>query len=99
VRYKKFLEEIPEYGPERIVRIRETYEWTQAEFACALNVSRPTVANWETGHKKPSGAAVRLLDLFRHERPTVLRAIARHHKGGYPYSGDDKAEAHLAKSK
>jgi len=55
------VEEMP---AERIVAIREKSGLSQALFAAAINVTVSLVSKWERGEKKPSGAALRLLDLI-----------------------------------
>jgi putative transcriptional regulator len=49
--------------PERIKRIRESQNVSQPVFARYLNTSESTVEKWETGAKKPSGMALKLLDI------------------------------------
>jgi putative transcriptional regulator len=67
---------------------------SQAVFARVLNVSTKTVQSWEQGERKPSHAALRMLQLFR-ERPTFVfeivgipatvgRQIARRAKNSAP---------------
>jgi len=56
----KRVEDMP---AERIVAIREKSGLSQALFAAALNVTVSLVSKWERGEKKPSGAALRLLEL------------------------------------
>jgi putative transcriptional regulator len=49
--------------PKRIKRIRESQKVSQPVFARYLNTSESTVEKWESGAKKPSGMALKLLDL------------------------------------
>jgi putative transcriptional regulator len=69
----------PHFQPRQIVCIRKARGLTQEAFASALNVPRTTVASWEAGRKKPSGAALRLLELVEKKpnltapRPQVRR--------------------------
>ncbi len=49
--------------PERIKRIRESQHVSQPVFARYLNTSESTVEKWESGAKKPSGMALKLLDI------------------------------------
>ena len=53
----------PQMGPERIKRIREKQRVSQSVFARYLNTSESTVEKWETGVKRPSGMALKLLDI------------------------------------
>jgi DNA-binding transcriptional regulator YiaG len=55
----------PNFLPDEIAQIRKSYHWTQRDFASALNVPRSTVSSWESGQKRPSGAALRLLEIFK----------------------------------
>jgi putative transcriptional regulator len=49
--------------PARIKRIRESQRVSQPVFARYLNTSESTIEKWESGVKKPSGMALKLLDL------------------------------------
>jgi putative transcriptional regulator len=49
--------------PERIKQIRESQNVSQPVFARYLNTSESTVEKWESGAKKPSGMALKLLDI------------------------------------
>jgi len=49
--------------PKRIKRIRESQRVSQPVFARYLNTSESTVEKWESGAKKPSGMALKLLDI------------------------------------
>lgn len=51
--------------PEEIQNIRKNIaKVTQPEFAKILSVSQSTIAKWETGNKKPSGLALKVLNLI-----------------------------------
>ena len=69
--------EAPSFSPEQIALIRKKYNWTQEVFASALNVPRATVASWETGRKKPTGASFRLLEFFQNDPKTIHRSLER----------------------
>lgn len=47
--------------PQQIRRIRESQNVSQPVFARYLNTSESTVEKWESGAKKPSGMALKLL--------------------------------------
>jgi len=49
--------------PHRIKRIRESQRVSQPVFARYLNTSESTVEKWESGAKRPSGMALKLLDI------------------------------------
>jgi putative transcriptional regulator len=53
----------PQMEPARIKRIREKQRVSQPVFARYLNTSESTVEKWESGVKKPSGMALKLLDI------------------------------------
>ena len=57
-----------------VAEIRQRLNVSQAVFAALLNVSRVTAISWEKGRRRPSGAALRLLDLAR-RRPEVFQEI------------------------
>jgi putative transcriptional regulator len=53
-----------EFRPEQIVKIREEAHMSQPVFAVCLGTTKSTVAQWESGAKKPSGPSRRLLEVF-----------------------------------
>ena len=61
------------YGARDVKRIRKAARASQSVFAAFFNVGKTTVAAWEQGTKKPSGAAARLLDIVERKG---LEAIA-----------------------
>ena len=58
-------------APAEILRLRSRLGVSQAVFAALLNVPKKTATSWETGARKPSGAALKLLQLVR-EKPDLL---------------------------
>jgi putative transcriptional regulator len=58
--------------PARIKRIREKQRVSQPVFARYLNTSESTVEKWESGAKKPSGMALKLLDVVEKHGLKVL---------------------------
>ncbi|MGC2780176.1 MAG: DNA-binding transcriptional regulator [Bradyrhizobium sp.] len=50
-----------EMKPAQIKRLREANNASQSVFARYLNTSESTVEKWETGAKRPSGMALKLL--------------------------------------
>jgi putative transcriptional regulator len=58
--------------PRRIKRIRESQKVSQPVFARYLNTSESTVEKWESGAKKPSGMALKLLDIVEKHGLKVL---------------------------
>jgi putative transcriptional regulator len=65
----------PEMGPAEVVQLRRQFRMSQNAFAQTLNVSTKTVRNWERGARRPSQAALRLLQVFR-EHPGIVCRIA-----------------------
>lgn len=58
---------------EKIVRLREQYNLTQANFAELINVSRFTVLRWERGRSRPRERHVqRICKVFRLERKNLI---------------------------
>ena len=68
------LPPIANYTPAQIRRIRIKNKASQAVFAAYLNTSKSTVQKWEQGAKKPSGLALRLLNLIDKKGLTILAA-------------------------
>ena len=55
----------PPIAPAQIKQLREANNVSQPVFARYLNTSESTVERWETGAKKPSGLALKLLSLVQ----------------------------------
>jgi putative transcriptional regulator len=51
--------------PRQIKQLRERHRVSQPVFARYLNTSESTVEKWETGAKKPSGMALKLLTIVQ----------------------------------
>jgi putative transcriptional regulator len=64
----------PEVGAEELTKLRLINGMSQSVFAQVLNVSTKTVQSWEQGQRKPSQAALRLIQVFRQD-PSGLLAI------------------------
>ena len=58
--------------PAEIKRLREAANVSQPVFARYLNTSESTVEKWETGAKRPSGMALKLLAVVRKHGLHVL---------------------------
>jgi putative transcriptional regulator len=74
---KTTVVELPDPPPtlraEEVVRLRLDHAMSQADFARLLNVSTKTVQSWEQGTRKPSRAALRLIQIFGKDPDGVLR--------------------------
>lgn len=60
------------FTPQGIKKLRAAINVSQAVFAAYLNTSVSTVKQWEIGEKKPSGMALRLLNLIEKKGIGVL---------------------------
>lgn len=58
--------------PAQIKQLREANNVSQPVFARYLNTSESTVEKWETGAKRPSGMALKLLAVVRKHGLQVL---------------------------
>jgi putative transcriptional regulator len=65
----------PEITAKEVTFLRTKSGMSQAVFARVLNVSTKTVQSWEQGERRPSRAALRILQLFR-ENPRFVIGIA-----------------------
>ena len=59
--------------PSQVRSIRKKLNVSQPVFAAMMNIPTVTVASWERGRRKPTGAALRLLNIAR-RHPEVLVA-------------------------
>lgn len=66
--------ELSEIRPREIVALRKRLALSQSVFARVLNVPKVTEISWERGRRKPTGAALRLLDLVR-RNPRIVDEI------------------------
>jgi len=62
----------PPIAPAAIKQLRESNKVSQPVFARYLNTSESTVEKWETGAKKPSGAALKLLSIVQKHGLKIL---------------------------
>ncbi len=63
----------PQFSPDEIVELRENSQLSRPLFAHVLNVPSVTIRKWESGERKPSGAALRLLEIMRVQPKALLR--------------------------
>jgi putative transcriptional regulator len=59
----------PDYGGPDVRRIRAATHMSQPVFARLLGVDKSAVAQWERGAKRPSGPALRLLEVLDPSKP------------------------------
>ena len=62
----------PSIAPAAIKQLRESNKVSQPVFARYLNTSESTVEKWETGAKKPSGVALKLLAIVQKHGLEIL---------------------------
>ena len=62
----------PQIEPIQIKTLRKRHRVSQPVFARYLNISESTVEKWETGAKKPSGAALKLLSIVEKHGLKIL---------------------------
>jgi len=62
----------PACPPQQIKHLRERNHVSQTVFARYLNTSESTVEKWETGAKRPSGMALKLLAVVEKHGLAVL---------------------------
>jgi len=65
----------PRLKPRQVAALRKRLRMSQAYFAAVLNVSAKAVQSWEQGIRRPSDAALRILQVID-RRPDVVREIA-----------------------
>ena len=56
--------DVPEYSPGEIRALRERLNISQSVLASVINASANSIQKWERGVKKPSGTALKLLNLL-----------------------------------
>jgi putative transcriptional regulator len=66
------LSVMPDFAPKDIQKLREANRVSQPVFARYLNTSESTVEKWETGAKRPSGMALKLLSIVQKHGLQVL---------------------------
>ena len=60
------------FEPRQIKKLREKARVSQPVFARYLNTSESTIEKWETGAKRPSGMALKLLAIVQKHGLAVL---------------------------
>ena len=69
---KLCLAPVHDMQPQDIQNLRKRAKISQAVFAAYLNTSVSTVQKWEIGEKKPSGIALKLLNLIEQKGLEVV---------------------------
>ncbi|MBN8710783.1 MAG: helix-turn-helix domain-containing protein [Verrucomicrobia bacterium] len=65
----------PQFTPSQILKLRRQQKLSRSRMARILNVPDATVGKWESGERKPSGAAARLLQIMQAQPETLLRMV------------------------
>jgi len=71
---RELPEPIRSISKKEVKSIREELGASQAVMARLVNVPQRTWVSWETGARKPSGAALKLLDIARRNPDALLEA-------------------------
>ncbi len=66
------LKTVQALSPDEIKAIRLKENISQAIFAAYLNTSLSAIRKWESGEKKPSGLALRLLNLVKEKGLAII---------------------------
>ncbi len=61
------------FNPAQIKKMRVASKMSQPVFARHLNTSESTVEKWETGAKRPSGTALKLLSIVQKHGVKILQ--------------------------
>jgi putative transcriptional regulator len=67
------LPKVDALSPAEIAKLRERAGVSQAVLAGFLNVAVNTVSQWERGERKPTGAALKLLNVVKRNGIEALR--------------------------
>jgi putative transcriptional regulator len=66
------LSAAPEFSATEIQKLRQRHHVSQPVFARYLNTSESTIEKWESGVKRPSGMALKLLAIVEKHGLSVL---------------------------
>lgn len=61
------------WSKTKVRQLRLRYQMSQPVFAAYLNSTPSTIAQWESGAKRPSRIAAKLLQVFAKHGPDILR--------------------------
>jgi putative transcriptional regulator len=70
---KEALPKVEAMSPAEIAALRERERVSQAVLAAFMNVAVNTVSQWERGEREPTGAALKLLHVVKHNGLDALR--------------------------
>ena len=75
LRTTQLPERPPVIAAREVISLRQAAGMSQAVFARVLNVSAKTIQSWEQGQRKPSQAALRMLQVLREKPETVFEVV------------------------
>ena len=75
--YRPSMPRPPILTKRGVVKIRMGFGFTQNEFSKLMMVSPKTIQSWEQGTRRPSGTALRILQIL--QSPETLKPIIRFH--------------------
>jgi putative transcriptional regulator len=67
------LPKVENFTPAQIAKVRENAGVSQAVMAGYLNVAVNTISQWERGERRPTGAALKLLNVVKRSGIEPLR--------------------------
>tara|TARA_R110002111_G_scaffold262694_1_gene340211 strand:- start:156292 stop:156705 length:414 start_codon:yes stop_codon:yes gene_type:complete len=65
----------PEIDAETLAALRSRAAMSQAVFARMLSVSTKTLQSWEQGRRQPSGASLRIIQMFSEHPEMVCKSV------------------------
>ena len=66
-----------EFNSKGIKALRKSLRMSTAVFAGVIGISPKLVEQWESGRRKPSAMACRLLDILKRDPATILDRVVR----------------------
>ncbi|WP_145505922.1 helix-turn-helix domain-containing protein [Yersinia alsatica] len=70
--FRERIEKAHAMSGAEIKNMRSRYKMSQSSLAYALNMSVESISKWERNENKPSGAALRLLNLIDEKGPDIF---------------------------
>jgi putative transcriptional regulator len=61
------IKPVKEIKPAGIKKVRKSLHMSQQIFAEILGVSKKTIEAWENGSRKPTGSALRLIEILKND--------------------------------
>jgi putative transcriptional regulator len=86
----------PKASATQIAALRRRLNMSQAVFAATINVSPKTIQSWEQGARRPSDAALRLLQVVALEPTVVGRLFGDSRRRGLRRAGRRRGQRKMA---